>query len=352
MSMELPHANQLSDEVLGAIRLRALRGVELGYTQTELAELLGVRQETISRWWTAYRAEGTDALPGRRGGRPQGSGRMLSDEQASRIKSLINSKSPRELDLPHALWTRRAVGDLIRKEFDVDLADRSVGLYLSRWGYTPKKPTRRSRKQDPDEVERWLNETYPLIEDQAQEEDADILWADEVGVQADHHPATSYAPEGERAEVDVPKQHIRTNQITAISNEGETRFMGYDGTMNFAVFLTFLQTLVADAPRKILLTVDQLQAHKTPEVEEWLQENQDKIEMFLLPTYSPELNPVEFLNNDLKGRINKAGMPDDKDGLRQRLLAAMDYLTRIPSRVISFFLHPDVQYAAPVELIS
>ena len=103
MPIELPHANQLSDEVLGAMRLRALRGVELGYTQTDLAELLGVRQETISRWWTAYRAEGTDALPGRRTGRPQGSGRMLSDEQADRVKALIDAKFPRELGLAQHL---------------------------------------------------------------------------------------------------------------------------------------------------------------------------------------------------------------------------------------------------------
>jgi transposase len=351
MAIELPDARQLSDEALRVIRERALRGVELGYTETELAELLGVCQETISRWWTAYRAGGTDGLPGRRSGRPQGSGRMLTDEQAARIRALVDTKSPRELGLPHALWTRRAIGDLIRREFDIDLADRTVGLYLSRWGYTPKKPSRRSRKQDPDEVEAWLNETYPLIEEQAAEEDADILWADEVGVQADHQPGTGYAPQGERAEVDVPKQHIRTNQITAIGNEGGMRFMGYDGAMNFAVFLTFLQALVADAPRKILLIVDRLGAHKTPEVEDWLEENEDKIEVFYLPTYSPELNPVEYLNNDLKGQLNKAGMPDDKGGLRERLLGYMDSLASIPARVVSFFLHPHVQYAAPVELL-
>lgn len=351
MAIELPHANQLSDEALRVIRLRALRGVELGYTQTDLAELLGVRQETISRWWAAYSDKGSDALPGRRTGRPQGSGRMLSDEQADRVKALIDAKFPRDLGLPHALWTRRAVGDLIRKEHGIDLADRTVGLYLARWGYTPKKPSLRSRQQDPDEVDAWLNETYPLIEEQAEQEDAEILWTDETGVQADHHPGTSYAPEGERAEADKPRPHLRINQATAISNEGEVRFMVYDGMMNGEVFLTFLQTLAAGATRKILLIADQLRAHKTPQVEAWLEENEEKIEMFCLPTYSPQLNPVEYLNNDMKGQVNKAGMPDSKGGLREHLMGYMGFLAKIPSRVISFFLHPDVQYAAPVELL-
>jgi transposase len=348
-AIELLDARQLSDEALQAIRLRALRGVELGYTETELAEILGVCQETISRWWTAYSQEGADALPGRRSGRPPGSGRLLTGEQAERIKALIPTNSPQQLGLSHALWTRRAVGDLIRKELDIDLADRTVGLYLDRWGYTPKKPTRHARKQDPDEVEKWLNESYPAIGDQAQKEGAEVLWADEVGVQADHHPGTSYAPEGERAEADVPGPHIRVNQVTAISNEGEVRFMTYE-SMNGAVFLLFLQKLVEGAGRKILLIADRLQAHKTPEVGDWLKGNKEKIEVFYLPTYSPELNPVEYLNNDMKGQVNKAGMPDNKVGLRERLTSYMGFLANVPTRVISFFMHPCVQYAAPVEL--
>ena len=131
--------------------------------------------------------------------------------------------------------------DLIRKEFGIDLAERTVGQYLRRWGYTSKKPCRHARQQDPDEVEQWLQETYPAIEGQAAREDAEILWTDEVGVAADHHPGCGYAREGERATMDVPGPHIRVNQISAISNEGTVRFMTYKGSLNAAVFLLFLQ---------------------------------------------------------------------------------------------------------------
>src|SRR3954467_1893733 len=184
MSIELPDARQLSDDALQVLRLRALRGIELGYTELELADLLGVCHETISRWWTAYRADGLEALPGGRPGRPLGSGRLLSDEQAARIRARIDFHPPEEVGIPHALWTRRAVRELIRRECGVDLAERTVGLYLRRWGYTSKRPSRHARRQDPDEVEEWLLETYPAIEDQAEREGADILWADEVGVAA------------------------------------------------------------------------------------------------------------------------------------------------------------------------
>src|SRR5262245_28166098 len=138
MTLELPDARQLSDEALQALRLRALRGIELGYSELELAELLGVCHETISRWWTAYLADGLAALPGGRTGRPPGSGRFLSDEQAARIRARIDFHAPEEVGIPHALWTRRAVRELIRRECGVDLRseERRVGKEGRLWAAT------------------------------------------------------------------------------------------------------------------------------------------------------------------------------------------------------------------------
>lgn len=351
MSIELPDARQLSDEALQVLRRRALRGIELGYSELELAELLGVCHETISRWWTAYLADGLPALPGGRTGRPLGSGRLLSDAQAERIKARIDFHAPEEVGIPHALWTRRAVRDLIRRECGIDLAERTVGLYLHRWGYTSKRPARHARQQDPDEVEQWLLETYPAIEAQAEREGAEILWADEVGVAADQHPGYGYARVGERATMEVPQPHIRVNQISAISNEGTMRFMTYKGTLDAAVFLTFLARLIAGASRKVLLIVDRLQAHRTPEVDAWVAARRERIEVFYLPAYAPELNPVEYLNNEMKGTVNEPGLPPDRPTLQGRLLGFMRRLVRVPEHVVSYFLHPWTQYAAPVELL-
>ncbi len=351
MSITLPDARHLSDEALQSLRLRALRGIELGYSEVELADVLGVCHETISRWWSAYSAAGTSALPGDRTGRPLGVGRLLSDAQAQRIRQRIDNDLPSALGIAHALWTRRAVRELIQQEFGITLAERTVGQYLCRWGYTPKKPSRHGRHQNPDEVEQWLEETYPAIEVQAFSEDAEILWTDEVGVDADHHPGTGYARRGERATMDVPKPHIRVNQISAISNEGTVQFMTYQGAFTAAVFLQFLQRLVAGARRKTLLIADRLQAHKTPKVMAWLADHQAQIEVFFLPAYSPELNPVEYLNGDMKGTVNEAGLPDNRGVLQTRIQNFMNKLAGVPSHVISYFLHPWVQYAAPVELL-
>src|SRR5882757_9052593 len=116
MAVTLPDARQLSDDVLDALRVRALNGRELGFTEADLANLLGVSRETVCRWWSAYAARGIDALPHHRTGRPLGTGRFLSDEQARHVQRLLDEKSPEELGIPAPLWNRRAVRDLIDQE--------------------------------------------------------------------------------------------------------------------------------------------------------------------------------------------------------------------------------------------
>jgi transposase len=188
MAVPLPDARQLSDEVLEALRLRALRGCELGFTEADVADLLGVARETVCHWWTAYAAGGLDCLPQGRTGRPTGSGRALDDEQAQHLQALIDDYSPEELAIAAVLWTRRAVQELIRREYDLPMPVRTVGEYLRRWGYTPKKPRRKARRQDPVEVRQWLEKTYPAIEARAATEKAEIPWCDETGVSANDHP--------------------------------------------------------------------------------------------------------------------------------------------------------------------
>ena len=346
MAITLPDARQLSDEVLEALRLRAVHGCELGFTEADVADLLGIARETVSRWWSAYVQQGPDALPGDRTGRRVGTGRTLSDAQAEHIRDLIDHNSPEELGIPSPLWSRRAVQDLIRKEFGIRMPVRTVGEYLRRWGYTAKKPRRHARDQNPDEVSKWLNEIYPKLARSAGEEGADILWCDETGVAADASPGYGSAREGQRATLEVPQPHLRINLISAISNDGLLRFMTYRGSMNGTLFLVFLKQLLRGAARKIYLIVDRLKAHDTEEVRRWLAEHRDRIEVVPLPTYSPELNADEYLNNDMKGTIKAFGLPHDKEELRSLIQSFMRKLLRLPGHVMSYFLHPCIAYAA------
>jgi transposase len=350
MAITLPDARQLPDEVLHELRLRALRGCEMGLSQSDVAEMLGVARETVSRWWSAYQAHGLDGLPDERTGRPLGSGRTLTDEQGEHIQQLIDQNSPAKLGIQAPLWSRGAVRQLIHKEYGIQMPVRTVGEYLKRWGYTAKKPSRHANDQDPEEVREWLEETYPDIERQAEEEDAVILWCDEHGVEADHYPRCGYAPEGERATKEVPDSHIRRNVISAVGNTGEFHFMTYTGTLDAALFILFLEGLLTETTKKIYLITDRLRAHDCKEVWDWVDQHADRIDLFLLPRRSPELNPDEYLNNDLKGNVHRAGLPNNQDELADRIHAFLLKLLELPGHVMSYFQHPCVQYAAAHDL--
>lgn len=348
MTLTLPDARGLSDEVLEALRVRAIRGCELGYTQADLAMLVGVAPETVCRWWTAYAGGGTDALPGDRTGRPVGSGPTLADEQGRRIQDLIDGHSPEDPGVHAPLWSRRAVRDLIRREYAIAMPVRTVGEYLKRWGDTAKAARRHARRQDPEQLRRWLEQIYPAIAARARSEGAVIYWCDETGVAADEHPRLGYARRGEPAILEVPAPHLRINQISAISNGGSVRFMTYKGSMDGDRFTTFLGRMIRNATRKIFLIVDCLSVHRKATVHAWVEVHKDQIELFFLPASTPESNPDEYLNNDLKGNVHDAGLPNDKEELRSRVPRFMRRLAAAPKHVMSYFQHPCAAYAANV----
>jgi transposase len=346
MALSLPDARQLPDEVLEALRLRALRGCELGFTEADVADLLGVSRETVSRWWTAYAAGGLGAIPSDRTGRPVGSGRTLSDEQARHIQQQIDDHSPEELGIAAALWSRKAVRDLIRHECGIDMPVRTVGEYLKRWGYTAKSPRRHAKDQEPEEVAEWLDETYPAIEERAACEGAEIHWCDETGAAADEQPRKGYARTGHPAWIVVPHPHIRMNLVSTITNAGEVHFLTYKGAMTATLFVTFLEKLVGEATRKVFLILDRLPAHEAKSVADWVAGHAGRIELFWLPKSAPELNADEYLNNDLKGAINGEGLPGNTAELRSRIERFMGKLLHLPEHVRNYFQHPCVQYAA------
>ena len=177
-----------------------------------------------------------------------------------------------------------------------------------------------------------------------------ILWTDESGVDADHHPGTGYAPKGRRATMEVPHSHIRRSVISAVGNHGEFHFMTYCGTLNAALFIVFLEGLLSETTRKIYLITDRLSAHDCEEVWDWVEEHSDRIDMFLLPRRAPESNPVEYLNNDLKGNVHRDGMPNNKDELADQIHAFLLKLLELPGHVMSYFRHPCIPYAAAHDL--
>lgn len=349
MLIELPDGRSESNEVLEALRLRAIHAQGLGYAQIDIAAILGVRPETVSRWCAQFGRGGTDGLPGDRTGRPLGSGRLLTADQEESLQRWIEAKTPQDFGIPAALWTRQAVQELIRQQCQVSLPVRTVGEYLRRWGYTPQKPVRKAYKQDPKAVAEWLDQTYPEIERRATQEGGEIHWGDETGVRSTCQHSRGYAPAGDTPELTVPGTRFSVNMISTITAQGKVRWMICEGKMNAALFIVFLTRLLAGATKKIFLIVDHLSVHEAAAVEAWLADKKGRIEVFYLPKYAPERNPDEYLNCDVKGNINGDGLPKDRDELKGKLRRFMQKLSKLPHRIASYFQHKYIEYAAAPE---
>jgi len=98
--------------------------------------------------------------------------------------------------------------------------------------------------------------------------------------------------------------------------------------------------------KKIILIVDNLKVHHAKILQPWFLENKDKIELKFLPSYSPEMNPDEYLNRDLKSRLSNEPTTSNGNVLEDRVMKYMDMLGKDQSLVCSFFAGPQVRYAA------
>lgn len=337
---------KLKPEVQQELRFKAARLFKKQWKKKDIAVALEVAPETISRWHTIYKTHGTKGLKMGKRGRKTGDCRTLSVYQEKQIKSAIKDKDPNQLKLPFALWTRRAVQQLIKQLFGIEMPIRTVGEYLHRWGYTPQKPLKRAYEQNPKAVAKWLKEEYPAIKDQAKQEGAEIHWGDETGLANNCQHGRSYAPRGQTPAIRLPAKKERINLISSVTNQGTVRFMIYDGTMNSQMMIKFMKRLIKDADRKVYLILDNLRVHHSKIVKDWVAMHDDQIALFFLPSYSPELNPDEYLNCDLKDGVHTGPVARNKKQLKHKTLSHLRKLQKLPKRVMKYFKHPKIAYAA------
>lgn len=344
--MPTKNSRSVSPHILQERREQAIRLHRQGRTRIEIAEIVGAHRNTVGQWIRDWKAGGAKALKVARRGRRQGSGRRLSPEQEKALQRMIVDRHPEQLKLDFALWTRDAVRLLIEQEYGLALPIRTVGEYLKRWGFTPQKPVRRSYERSEPSVRRWIDEEYPAIAEKARQEGAEIHWGDETGLRSDDLNGRGYSPKGKTPVRRAKGTPEKVNMISTVTNQGKVRFMFYHGGLNASVFLDFLERLVRDAKgRKIYVILDNLRVHHAKMVREWVSRRSDLIALFYLPSYSPDLNPDEYLNNDLKNGIAKRSDGRMKGRLRKNAISQMRRIQKQPSRVRNYFDAEPIRYA-------
>src|SRR3954451_210295 len=343
-------------------RRRQVMGLrQNGASYAAIGAPVGLSQTGVFDICQRFDARGEKGLVSGKRGRKPDEQKLLTTAQEREIKRLICRHMPDDLGLDFALWSREAVRALIRRQYGVRLAVRTTGKYLARWGFTAQKPLRRAYEQNPADARHWLRHEYPAIVGQAR---GMIFWGDETGLRADDVRGRSYAPPGKTPRLAIPPSYawrnlwpalpvVRPNQrriglglISAVSNKGELRWKVLDGAIKAPVLICFMQRLIRDAKRKVFLILDRLPVHRSAVVREWLARHKAQIEVFHLPSYSPELNPDEGLNADLKQHVTRKAPLRSKQALKQAAISHMHRLTKSPARVRSFFRQKSMRYAA------
>jgi transposase len=344
--MKKRDGRKLSSEAQYEIRLCAVRMVcEEGYSKKDAAVALGVSRQNVGKWVRLYEDGGLEALELGRRGRVPGQKMRLAGWQSACIVKLITDNTPDQLKMAFVLWTAPAVRDLVHERFGIMLPVRSMRRYLRRWGMTPQKPVRRSLRHDSAELARWVDVEYPRIASSAKKRGAKIYWVDETGITNHANSQRGYSRRGQTPELKQEGTKRRINMISGITNKGDVRWMCYQSTMTQSKFILFLGRLAQSEGGAVTVITDNLPVHHGKRVAQWLKDSEYDIELEFIPSYSPEANPDEYLNRDLKKNVNAKRMPRNQKELKENVVSFMRSIQKKAGRVVQYFASRHVAFA-------
>ena len=339
--MKTTDGRKIGPKAMEEIRSRAVERVQAGESPETVIKTLGFSRACIYNWLARYRTGGWHALrTGHRSGRPK----KINGQQMSWIYSTIRDKDPRQLKFSFALWTRQMVADVIKNKFGIKLSPASVGRLLGQLGFSCQKPLYRAYQRNFELVQKWKEEEFPQIQKRAKKEGAVIYFQDESGIRSDFHAGTTWAPKGQTPIIEATGARFSLNMVAAITPKGEMHFMIVKGSVNATIICDFLKRLMHNHENKVFLIWDGHPTHKSKSVKNCIASFGGRLEIFLLPSYSPDLNPIEQLWNHTKNNGVGRQPVNGPDQLKRAVINKLRSLQKLPKLISSFFRHPDCRY--------
>ena len=341
--MRKTDARQLDHQTLEDMRIRAVKSVQNGTSPEDVAVIFDVHRTAVYKWLALYRDGGWSALKSKPtpGAKPK-----IDDKKMKWIFDTVTQKNPQQLKFEFALWTREMIQKLIKDKFEIKLSLKAVGRLLGQLGLTCQKPLYKAIQKDESLEKKWLEKIYPQIKTRSGKEKADIYFGDAAHVRSDHHAGKTWGIKGKTPVVKTSGARFSFSLISAVSSRGLMRFMVTEGGVNSEVFIQFLKRLIAGAKRKIFLIVDNGPSHVSKKTKAFATSVSEKLELFYLPPYSPDLNPDELVWNHLKTNTVGRSIVTDKSNFKKQVTRSMKSLQKNKNKVRSFFQKPSLKYAA------
>jgi len=311
-------------------------------SQTIIAKVVGKSEATVSFVLKLYEQTGKIPMPLKRG-RKVGEKKLLSLEQEKEIKDLIIDKSPDQLKFECFLWTANTVRELIKQRYGIELGKQTMVEYLQNWGMSCQRPIKRAAKKKPQETEAFKKEVYPKFKRLANSQNAEIFFADETGINNQAYNPMGYAPKNCPPVVPFETHRETVNMLSAVSPSGEHKFMLYREKTTQQTLIEFTRRLIKEKKKdKIFIFLDNLKVHHGKLFKEFIERNKNTISVFYFPSYSPEINPQEYLNNILKQNIHSGMPPKNQKEIENKTNNFMQNVT--PEKIKKIFEHPNLNY--------
>ena len=342
----LEDGRKIPDDVMFYLRRMAVNAVrKLGYSPETIAETYNFNRSCIYRWLNQYDQGGFDALESKM---PPGAEPLITVKIEEWLKNTILDSTPVKFGYDTNLWTCTIIANLLKQEFNIDVSDSTIRLHLKAMNLSCQKPEYQDVKMDDKDVDNFINNKFPLIQQVAQKIDADIAFEDEAGVGVMTRHGKTWGLRGKTPVVKVNMVRGGYNVLSAVTAQGGMDYLIQDENINGSKYIEFLEQLIEDRDRPLILLVDHATFHKSKEVRQYVRANREKLRVFFLPKRAPAYNPDEQVWNEVKNNyIRKQPIRNSKD-LKIRLTEALDSLRDNTKRIISFFQSPRTKYAAGV----
>ena len=330
----------IDHKALEHMRILAVRRViEDGEAPSDVIKSLGLARTSIYRWLERYEEAGWEGLVEKIA---QGPEPKLNEKQRQQVKRWILGRDPRQYGFDFGLWSRRIVQVLIQEKLGVELGLTAVGRLLAGLKITPQKPLRRAYERDPQAVQRWMDQTYPVLKKRAKKLKAKIFFLDEAGFQSDGPLGRTCGLKGKTPVVKTSGQRQSINVISAVNARGEFWAATYDGKLNAESFVLFLENFMKGQSGKVLLVLDGHPAHKAKLVARYVESLKGRLELHPLPAYAPDLNPDEFVWAHMKTNgVSKKPLKQN-ESLRRRIEDDLIAIMQNRKLVRSLFCAPSV----------
>jgi len=278
-------------------RIHALLALAEGKAVEEVARFFGLGEQTMRDWLHGFIGRGMASLVYRaREGRPP----KLTAAQRADLKGLVLA-GPEAAGYSSACWTSGMIADLITVRFGVDYAPRYVCHLLGLLGLSYQRGRFTSDHLNDEAALLWLEETWPTILRQAKEKQALILFGDEASFAQWGSLGYTWALKG--IQPTVKTSGIRkAYRVFGLLDcfRGALYQRGLAGKFNSDTYQDFLAWVLTQVKGHLIIIQDNVSYHTSAQLQTFYAEHTDRLMIYQLPAYSPDLNPIEALWKKVK----------------------------------------------------